>query len=74
MRAAFALSALALLGACSSSEGEDKAEKQSKDPIEARAKSIEKAADASVQIIEKDAQEQIDAAKAQDQVSVTPEE
>lgn len=75
MRYGFALLSLCLLAACSASDGQHKDAKAKSDPIEAQAQSLEKAADASVKIVEKDAQQQIDAAKAQNQAATaTPEE
>lgn len=71
MKRFIACGAIALLSACSS--GEDLADdgKGKSDPIVERAQSLEKAADASVRTVEKDAQEQVDAAEAEHQVAKT---
>ncbi len=75
MRAVLAFAALCLLGACSGGEDQVQDAKSKSDPIIEHAQSLEKAADVQVKIIEKEAQQQIDALKAKDQATkATPEE
>ena len=75
MRAVLAFASLCLLGACSGGEEQAQDAKSKNDPIIEHAQSLEKAADAQVKIIEREAQQQIDAVKAEDQATkATPEE
>lgn len=69
MKRLIACAAIALLAACSSSDDPADAGKGKSDPIVERAQSLEKAADASVKIVEKNAQEQVDAAEAEHQTA-----